>query len=134
MDDRNTQQTSEQSDNSPQPESQGTESPSAEQPAANKDSSDPTPQQSPGSEDGDRAEEEPRKSPAEMTLDMSSFRKAGEKTFTLRSRLLVGNLPPDTTEEEFKSMFAKFGNASEVFVNRERGFGFIRLVGSAGFL
>ncbi|XP_056883211.1 paraspeckle component 1 isoform X1 [Takifugu flavidus] len=127
MDNRNTQQTTEQSDNSPQPENHGTESPSAEQTAADKDSSEPTPQQSPRSEDGDGAEEEPRRSPVEMTLDINNFRKAGEKTFTLRSRLFVGNLPLDMTDEEFKHMFAKYGNVSEVFVNRERGFGFIRL-------
>lgn len=32
------------------------------------------------------------------------------------------------TEEEFKNMFAKYGNVNEVFVNGERGFGLIRLV------
>lgn len=134
MDNRNTQHTAEQSDNSPQPENHGTESPSADQTAANKDSSEPTPQQSPKSEDEDGAEEEPRKSPVEMTLDINNFRKAGEKTFTLRSRLFVGNLPLDMTEEEFKNMFAKYGNVNEVFINRERGFGFIRLVSYKYFL
>lgn len=136
MDSRNTQQTTEQSDDSPQPENHGTESPSAEQTAADKDSSEPTPQQSPRSEDeaGAGAEEEPRRSPVEMTLDINNFRKAGEKTFTLRSRLFVGNLPLDMTDEEFKHMFAKYGNVSEVFVNRERGFGFIRLVSCEYFL
>lgn len=127
MDSRNTQQTTEQTGNSPQSENHGTEPPTTEQTPANKDSPDPTPEQSPKSEDGERAEEE-HKSPAEMILDINNFRKAGEKTFTLRSRLFVGNLPLDMTEEEFKNMFAKYGNISEVFMNRERGFGFIRLV------
>uniref|UniRef100_H3CYC9 Paraspeckle component 1 n=1 Tax=Tetraodon nigroviridis TaxID=99883 RepID=H3CYC9_TETNG len=127
MDNPNGQQTTAQSGNSPQPENQGTESPTSEQSPANKDSSEPTPQQSPQAEDAEAAEEEQRSPAAEMTLDINNFRKAGEKTFTQRSRLLVGNLPLDMTEEEFKNMFAKYGNINEVFINRERGFGFIQL-------
>ncbi|KAJ8253452.1 hypothetical protein GJAV_G00213110 [Gymnothorax javanicus] len=63
----------------------------------------------------------------EMTLDLKSFRKPGEKTFTQRCRLFVGNLPTDLTEEDFRKLFSKYGDASEVFINRDRGFGFIRL-------
>uniref|UniRef100_G3PPY5 Paraspeckle component 1 n=1 Tax=Gasterosteus aculeatus TaxID=69293 RepID=G3PPY5_GASAC len=63
----------------------------------------------------------------EMTLDIKSFRKPGEKTFTQRSRLFIGNLPADIPEEELRNMFAKYGNIGEVFINRDRGFGFIRL-------
>lgn len=66
--------------------------------------------------------------PREMTLDLKSFRKPGEKTFTQRCRLFVGNLPTDITEEDFRKLFAKYGEANEVFINRDRGFGFIRLV------
>ncbi|XP_054628701.1 non-POU domain-containing octamer-binding protein [Dunckerocampus dactyliophorus] len=62
-----------------------------------------------------------------LTLDLQSFRKPGEKTFTQRSRLFVGNLPTGVTEEDIEKMFAKYGKASEIFVNKERGFGFIRL-------
>ncbi|XP_048833746.1 paraspeckle component 1 isoform X1 [Brienomyrus brachyistius] len=65
--------------------------------------------------------------PLEMTFDLKSFRRPGEKTFTQRCRLFVGNLPTDLTEEDFKKMFAKYGEANEVFINRDRGFGFIRL-------
>ncbi|XP_038049329.1 non-POU domain-containing octamer-binding protein-like isoform X2 [Patiria miniata] len=50
-----------------------------------------------------------------------------EKKFTQRCRLFVGNLTPDTTEEDFKSLFAKYGEISEVFLNKTKGFGFIRL-------
>lgn len=64
----------------------------------------------------------------EMTLDLKSFRKPGEKTFTQRCRLFVGNLPTDITEEDFRKLFSKYGEANEVFINRDRGFGFIRLV------
>uniref|UniRef100_A0A8D2ZU37 RRM domain-containing protein n=1 Tax=Scophthalmus maximus TaxID=52904 RepID=A0A8D2ZU37_SCOMX len=62
-----------------------------------------------------------------LTLDMQSFRKPGEKTFTQRSRLFVGNLPTGVTEEDIEKLFGKYGKASEIFVNKDRGFGFIRL-------
>jgi RNA recognition motif-containing protein len=64
----------------------------------------------------------------EMTLDIKSFRRPGEKTFTQRCRLFIGNLPTDLTEDDFKKLFSKYGEANEVFINRDRGFGFIRLV------
>uniref|UniRef100_A0A8C4DL25 RRM domain-containing protein n=1 Tax=Dicentrarchus labrax TaxID=13489 RepID=A0A8C4DL25_DICLA len=62
-----------------------------------------------------------------LTLDLQSFRKPGEKTFTQRSRLFVGNLPTGVTEEDLEKLFAKYGKANEIFINKERGFGFIRL-------
>uniref|UniRef100_A0A673HUL6 RRM domain-containing protein n=1 Tax=Sinocyclocheilus rhinocerous TaxID=307959 RepID=A0A673HUL6_9TELE len=66
--------------------------------------------------------------PHEMTVNLKTFRRPGEKTFTQRCRLFVGNLPSDMTEDDFKKMFSKYGEAKEVFINRDRGFGFIRLV------
>ncbi|XP_016430583.1 paraspeckle component 1 [Sinocyclocheilus rhinocerous] len=65
--------------------------------------------------------------PHEMTVNLKTFRRPGEKTFTQRCRLFVGNLPSDMTEDDFKKMFSKYGEAKEVFINRDRGFGFIRL-------
>lgn len=65
--------------------------------------------------------------PHEMTVNLKNFRRPGEKTFTQRCRLFVGNLPSDMTEDDFKKMFSKYGEAKEVFINRDRGFGFIRL-------
>ncbi|XP_033867765.1 paraspeckle component 1-like isoform X3 [Acipenser ruthenus] len=62
-----------------------------------------------------------------LTLDLKNFKRPGEKTFTQRCRLYVGNLPTDLTEDDFKKLFAKYGEANEVFINRDRGFGFIRL-------
>ncbi|XP_033635314.1 paraspeckle component 1-like isoform X2 [Asterias rubens] len=56
----------------------------------------------------------------------SATRKT-EKKFTQRCRLFVGNLTPDTTEDEFKGLFEKYGEISEVFLNKSKGFGFIRL-------
>ncbi|GAB1298939.1 Paraspeckle component 1 [Apodemus speciosus] len=62
-----------------------------------------------------------------FTIDIKSFLKPGEKTYTQRCRLFVGNLPTDITEEDFKRLFERYGEPSEVFINRDRGFGFIRL-------
>ncbi|RLV98451.1 hypothetical protein DV515_00010836 [Chloebia gouldiae] len=63
-----------------------------------------------------------------LTIDLKNFRKPGEKTFTQRSRLFVGNLPPDITEEEMRKLFEKYGKAGEVFIHKDKGFGFIRLM------
>lgn len=56
------------------------------------------------------------------------MRRPGEKTYTQRCRLFVGNLPADITEEEFKRLFSKYGEPGEVFINKGKGFGFIKLV------
>ncbi|KAL6099388.1 sfpq [Pungitius sinensis] len=58
---------------------------------------------------------------------LSMLLKPGEKTYTQRCRLFIGNLPNDITEEDFKKLFAKYGEPSEVFINKSKGFGFIRL-------
>ncbi|KAM8976719.1 splicing factor, proline- and glutamine-rich isoform 2-T2 [Pelodytes ibericus] len=58
---------------------------------------------------------------------LSLLRRPGEKTYTQRCRLFVGNLPADITEEEFKKLFAKYGEPGEVFINKSKGFGFIKL-------
>lgn len=121
------------SDGSPPPERR-TDSPESEQPPANKDgdtAQPPSEQSPPAEKPADEAAaggEAAEKSSVEMTVDLRSFRKPGEKTFTQRSRLFVGNLPQNMTEEEFKNMFTKYGDVNEVFVNSERGFGLIRLV------
>ncbi|XP_042369252.1 paraspeckle component 1 isoform X2 [Plectropomus leopardus] len=129
MANRNIQQANMQSSSSPQPAKPGTESPAPEQSPANKDSPAPPQQQqqSPAAEQAEGAGEGGEEGRAAVTLDITSFRKPGEKTFTQRSRLFVGNLPVDIPEEEFKNMFAKYGNINEVFINRDRGFGFVRL-------
>nr|XP_033801057.1 non-POU domain-containing octamer-binding protein isoform X2 [Geotrypetes seraphini] len=62
-----------------------------------------------------------------LTIDLTNFRKPGEKTYTQRSRLFVGNLPPDINEEELRKMFEKYGKPGEVFIHKDKGFGFIRL-------
>ncbi|XP_051839052.1 splicing factor, proline- and glutamine-rich-like [Antechinus flavipes] len=59
--------------------------------------------------------------------NLSLLRRPGEKTYTQRCRLFVGNLPPDITNEDFKRLFAKYGEPGEVFINKGKGFGFIKL-------
>ncbi|XP_075995442.1 splicing factor, proline- and glutamine-rich [Genypterus blacodes] len=68
---------------------------------------------------------DPNAKPMEFKLSM--LRKPGEKTYTQRCRLFIGNLPNDITEDEFKILFSKYGEPSEVFINKGKGFGFIRL-------
>ena len=51
----------------------------------------------------------------------------GERKFTGRCRLFVGNLPTEITEAEFKELFMKFGEIGECFLNTSRSFGFIKL-------
>ncbi|KAG9355609.1 hypothetical protein JZ751_000447, partial [Albula glossodonta] len=65
--------------------------------------------------------------PQELKATLSLLRKPGEKTYTQRCRLFVGNLPSDITDEEFKKLFQKYGEPSEIFINNIKGFGFIRL-------
>uniref|UniRef100_A0A3Q2FM86 RRM domain-containing protein n=1 Tax=Cyprinodon variegatus TaxID=28743 RepID=A0A3Q2FM86_CYPVA len=125
MANRNMQQTRMLGANSPQPGRRGTDSPaSSEQTPGNKDSPAPQQQQSPPAEQSEGAAEETGEGPSKMTFNIL---KPGEKTFTQRARLFVGSLPLDFTEEEFKNLFAKYGNISEVFFNKDRGFGFVRL-------
>lgn len=51
-----------------------------------------------------------------------------EKKFCGRNRLYVGNLTNDITEEEIQSLFSPFGQVSELFVNKEKNFAFLRMV------
>ncbi|XP_029919213.1 splicing factor, proline- and glutamine-rich isoform X2 [Myripristis murdjan] len=96
----------------------------------------PSPQQ--GQKSGDSANKPQQKptgdtrqpddsQPSEFKATLSMLLKPGEKTYTQRCRLFIGNLPNDITEEEFKKLFAKYGEPSEVFINKGKGFGFIRL-------
>lgn len=70
---------------------------------------------------------EPPNSNSSLTIDLQSFRKPGEKAYTQRSRLFVGNLPAGVTEEEVEKLFSKYGKSSEIYIQKDRGFGFIRL-------
>ncbi|XP_071819429.1 uncharacterized protein [Apostichopus japonicus] len=64
--------------------------------------------------------------PTDFGDDLMTEKKT-EKKFTGRCRLFIGNLPNETTDDEFKKLFAKFGEINEVFLNKQKMFGFIRL-------
>lgn len=51
-----------------------------------------------------------------------------EKKFNGRNRLYIGNLTNDVTEEEMKEMFAPHGEVSEIFINKEKNFAFLKMV------
>ena len=51
-----------------------------------------------------------------------------EIKFNGRSRLYIGNLTSDVTEEEIINLFNQFGEAAELFLNKEKNFGFIKMV------
>lgn len=51
-----------------------------------------------------------------------------EKKFSSRNRLYIGNLTNDVTEEEIQTLFQKYGEISELFVNKEKNFAFLKMV------
>lgn len=53
--------------------------------------------------------------------------KPKERKFSGRCRLFVGNLL-SCEETELREMFEKYGEVAEVFVNKDKGFGFVRMV------
>ncbi|KAF5303227.1 hypothetical protein FQR65_LT08307 [Abscondita terminalis] len=50
-----------------------------------------------------------------------------EKKFSGRARLYIGNIAADVTEDEINELFKRYGETSELFMNKEKNFGFIRL-------
>ncbi|KAF7994073.1 hypothetical protein HCN44_011342 [Aphidius gifuensis] len=50
-----------------------------------------------------------------------------EKKFNGRNRLYIGSLPNDITDEEIQTMFTPFGEISELFLNKEKNFAFVRM-------
>lgn len=51
-----------------------------------------------------------------------------EKRFSGRSKLYFGNIANDVEENEIRDLFAKYGETSELFLNKEKNFGFVRMV------
>ncbi len=50
-----------------------------------------------------------------------------EKNFSGRARLYIGNLTPDTTEDQLKELVSQFGETGETFFNAEKHFAFLRM-------
>lgn len=55
------------------------------------------------------------------------IRSFTETKFSGRSRLYVGNLGNDINENDLKEHFASYGEIAEVFLNKEKGFAFVRV-------
>jgi proline- and glutamine-rich splicing factor len=60
------------------------------------------------------------------TTDLPSLDTSGLK-FTGRSRLYIGNLPNEVTEDNLKEMMSPFGEVGEIFYNRDKKFAFLRM-------
>ncbi|KAL1493073.1 hypothetical protein ABEB36_011207 [Hypothenemus hampei] len=50
-----------------------------------------------------------------------------EKKFNGRNRLYIGNISNEVTEEDLKEFFKSYGETAEVFTNKDKNFGFIKL-------
>ncbi|XP_030762505.1 hrp65 protein-like isoform X1 [Sitophilus oryzae] len=50
-----------------------------------------------------------------------------EKKFNGRNRLYVGNIGSEVTEEDLTELFKSYGETAELFVNKDKNFGFIKL-------
>uniref|UniRef100_A0A336LJK0 CSON007372 protein n=1 Tax=Culicoides sonorensis TaxID=179676 RepID=A0A336LJK0_CULSO len=50
-----------------------------------------------------------------------------EIKFSGRNRLYIGNLTGDVTDEELTELFKPYGEISEVFVNKEKNFAFLKM-------
>ena len=61
-----------------------------------------------------------------------SSAKKSEKKFSNKARLFVGNLPRDYTEDQLHALFSEHGEVQEVYVHKEKSFGFVRMV--SGYL
>ena len=60
------------------------------------------------------------------TTELPSLDTQGIK-FSGRSRLYIGNLSNDITEENLKEMLSPYGEVGEVFYNRDKKFAFLRM-------
>lgn len=50
-----------------------------------------------------------------------------EKKFNGRNRLYVGNIGAEVTEDDLNELFKPYGETAEIFMNKEKNFGFIKL-------
>ena len=57
-----------------------------------------------------------------------------EKRFNIRARLFIGSLPNEVDEEWLRELFKPHSDVSEVFLHKEKGFGFVRCVSISCYL
>ena len=62
------------------------------------------------------------------TFDSPNEKGRREKKFGNRARLYVGNLPRSITEDELRKLFEPYGETDQVYVEKEKNFGFVRMV------
>lgn len=90
-------------------------------------------------DDGDQGFDRRRSGPGEMyfineklrvlhsqLLDLPPVDETDAK-FSGRNRLYVGNLTPDVTEEELTELFLPYGEITEIFMNMEKNYAFVRV-------
>jgi len=61
-------------------------------------------------------------------LCLDDFGTGIKKKFSNKARLFVGNLPRDFSSDELKKLFEEYGEVQEVFLQREKNYGFVRRV------
>ncbi|XP_072402282.1 protein no-on-transient A-like isoform X1 [Diabrotica undecimpunctata] len=50
-----------------------------------------------------------------------------ERKFSGRNRLYIGNIGSEVTEEDINELFKPYGETAEVFINKDKNFGFIKV-------
>ncbi|XP_055609003.1 protein no-on-transient A-like [Uranotaenia lowii] len=90
-------------------------------------------------QDGDQSFDRRRSGPNEMYFINEKLRmlqgpllelppiEAGDFKFSSRNRLYIGNLTNDVTEEEMTELFRPYGEITEVFLNKEKSYAFVRV-------
>lgn len=68
-----------------------------------------------------------REQPQEQGREHALGEARREKKFSNKARLFVGNLPRDFSEQQLKELFQESGEVQEVFLNKEKNFGFVRM-------
>ncbi|KAJ8933018.1 hypothetical protein NQ314_014257 [Rhamnusium bicolor] len=53
--------------------------------------------------------------------------QVSEKKFNGRNRLYIGNIGSEVSEEDITELFKPYGESAEIFLNKEKNFGFIKL-------
>ena len=64
----------------------------------------------------------------DVSPQRSFERNRQEKKFANRARLYVGNLPRGISEAELKLLFDPHGEMTQVFIEKDKNFGFVRMV------
>lgn len=79
-----------------------------------------TPSRDHDTRDGEHSNLAPEQSPADTNK--------GVKKFSNKARLFMANLPRDMTESELRALFEPHGEVQEIFIQKDKNFGFCRLV------